>query len=51
VGQEGLNFDYTIKKGISNTRNAVKLMDYIGYPKSIIDGTNNRINKFIEDKK
>ncbi|WP_143315344.1 DNA mismatch repair protein MutS [Clostridium sp. HBUAS56017] len=34
---EGLSFDYKLKEGISNTRNAIKLLDYIGYPKEIIE--------------
>ena len=33
----GLSFDYKIKKGISQTRNAIKLLEYMGYPKEIID--------------
>lgn len=35
---DGLSFDYKLKTGISKTRNAIKLLDYIGYPKEI---TNN----------
>ena len=33
----GLSFDYKIKKGISQTRNAIKLLEYMGYPSEIID--------------
>lgn len=33
----GLKFDYKIKRGVSKSRNAIKLLDYIGYPKEIID--------------
>lgn len=33
----GLKFDYKIKQGISNKKNAIKLLDYIGYPKEIIN--------------
>lgn len=33
--KEGLNFDYKLKKGVSKTRNAIKLLDFIGYPKEI----------------
>lgn len=33
----GLKFDYKIKHGVSKSRNAIKLLDYIGYPKEIID--------------
>ncbi|MGG7177736.1 MutS-related protein [Clostridium paraputrificum] len=34
--KEGLSFDYKLKAGISKTKNAIKLLDYIGYPKEII---------------
>lgn len=34
--KKGLTFDYKIKKGISKTKNAIRLLDYIGYPKEII---------------
>ncbi|MFD3156617.1 MutS family DNA mismatch repair protein [Haloimpatiens sp. FM7330] len=43
VGKEGLEFDYKIKEGISSTRNAVKILEYMGYPKTIIDKINNAI--------
>ena len=32
---KGLSFDYKIKKGISQTRNAIKLLEYMCYPKEI----------------
>lgn len=41
----GLNFDYKIKKGISKTRNAIKLLEYIGYPKEIIQNSYKRIEQ------
>ncbi len=34
--KEGLSFDYKLKKGVSKTRNAIKLLEFIGYPKEII---------------
>ncbi|WP_392486590.1 MutS-related protein [Haloimpatiens sp. FM7315] len=45
VTKEGLNFDYKIKKGVTSTRNAVKILEYIGYPKEIVENINNRIGK------
>jgi DNA mismatch repair ATPase MutS len=33
---DGLSFDYKLKKGISQTRNAIKLLEYMNYPKKII---------------
>lgn len=43
--KNGLSFDYKIKKGISKTRNAIKLLEYMGYPKEIIESS----YKSIED--
>lgn len=40
--KEGLTFDYTIKKGVSNTRNAIKLLRYMGYPNEIVEGAETR---------
>jgi uncharacterized membrane protein YraQ (UPF0718 family) len=47
---EGLKFDYTIKTGVSPTRNAIKLLKYIGYPHEIIEGANDRINRLHSHK-
>lgn len=35
--KQGLAFDYKLKKGVSKTRNAIRLLDYIGYPKEITE--------------
>lgn len=43
VNADGLKFDYHIKSGISPTRNAIKLLKYLGYPEEIIEKTNNKI--------
>ena len=43
VGEHGLEFDYQIKSGISSTRNAIKVLEFMGYPKEIIYKTNQRI--------
>ena len=45
VGEDGLQFDYLIRKGVSPTRNAIKLLKYLGYPDNIIDNTYKRIDK------
>lgn len=47
ISQAGLNFDYKIKEGVSKNRNAVKLMNYLGYPKEIIDKTTVRVSSLI----
>ena len=31
-------FDYKLKRGTSKSRNAIKLLEYIGYPKEITEG-------------
>ena len=33
--KKGLSFDYKLKPGISQSRNAIRLLEYIGYPKEI----------------
>ncbi|WP_298843791.1 MutS-related protein [Clostridium sp.] len=39
---KGLSFDYKIKKGVSQTRNAIKLLEYMHYPKAITDAAYKR---------
>jgi len=41
----GLKFDYKLKKGISKTRNAIKLLEYVGYPKEIIENAYKRVKR------
>ena len=41
----GLSFDYKLKSGILTTRNAIKLLKYIGYPDEIINGAYRSIGK------
>lgn len=43
--KKGLNFDYKLKDGISSTKNAIKLLDYIGYPKEITEKAYERADK------
>jgi DNA mismatch repair ATPase MutS len=38
----GLSFDYKIKRGVSKTRNAIKLLEYMGYPTEIINSSYKR---------
>ena len=37
VGEHGLEFDYTLKPGPSQTRNAIALLRLLGYPEAITD--------------
>ena len=39
---KGLSFDYKLKKGISQTRNAIRLLEYMNYPKTIIENAYKR---------
>jgi len=43
ISKEKMEFDYKIKLGITEVRNAVKLMEYIEYPKELINSINDRI--------
>ena len=44
VCDKGLAFDYKIQPGPSTTRNAIALLDYVGYPKSIVENSYKRIS-------
>ncbi|PKK39976.1 MutS-related protein, family 1 [Clostridiaceae bacterium JG1575] len=37
VDSDGLTFDYRLRSGINETSNAIRILDVIGYPKSITD--------------
>ncbi len=45
VSKEGLSFDYKLHSGSSKTRNAIALLEYAGYPKSIVENATKRIVK------
>ncbi len=40
VSKEGLVFDYRLRHGVSPTRNAIKILDYLGYPEEIVSNSN-----------
>lgn len=44
VNAEGLVFDYLIRQGISSTKNAIKVLEFLGYPSSLIQRINQRID-------
>ena len=48
--KEGLKFDYLMKKGVSPTRNAIKLLKFIGYPEEIIEGANERVTMALKSE-
>lgn len=43
IDDNGLSFDYKIKKGVSPTRNAIRLLEFLKYPTEIIQGAENKI--------
>lgn len=44
----GLSFDYKLKKGISQNKNAIKLLEYMNYPKTITEKAFKRAEKIDE---
>lgn len=43
-----ITFDYTLHNGRSNTRNAIKLLKYMGYNESIVNQAEQRAENFIK---
>lgn len=43
VTKDSLDFDYKIHEGITSTRNAIKILNFINYPHELIDKINKRI--------
>jgi DNA mismatch repair ATPase MutS len=37
MNNKDISFDYKIKKDISTSKNAIKLLDYISFPKEIVN--------------
>ena len=44
VCEKGLSFDYKLHPGPSTTRKAIALLEYVGYPKSIVENASRRAN-------
>ena len=44
VTKESLEFDYKIRRGVTTTRNAIKILEFINYPDEIISKINERID-------
>ena len=51
VTEDGVIFDYKLKKGSSNTRNALKLLKAMNFNKEIVSLSNQVYNNFIETEK
>lgn len=43
VCNDGLTFDYKLHPGRSTTRNAIALLEYVGYPASIVENAKKRL--------
>ena len=43
--ETGLHFDYKLHKGTTTSKNAIALLEYVGYPKSIVDGARLLVEK------
>ncbi len=44
-------FDYCLYEGRTNSRNAIRLLEMLGYEKEIIDGAEEMVMKFLKDGK
>lgn len=42
--ETGLHFDYKIRPGRSATKNAIALLEYVGFPQAIVAGANRRLS-------
>lgn len=51
VTEDGVTFDYKLKKGPSNTRNALKLLKAMNFNKEVLSLSNQVYNNFIETEK
>lgn len=47
IEKNGISFDYSIKEGVSRMRNAVRLMEHLGYPAEIIESINMRVKDLV----
>lgn len=50
VGRDGLYFDYILKEGVTTTRNAIRLLEYMNYPEEIVAAAAAGVNRYLRDK-
>ncbi len=50
ITDDGIHFDYKLKQGPSQTRNAIKLLYYMNFDSQIVEDAETMINKFINSK-
>ena len=48
VEPEGVSFDFKLRHGPANTRNAIRLLGFLGYDESIVHKANESASKFME---
>lgn len=51
ITDDGITFDYLIKPGPSNTTNAVKLLDYMGFDKAVVQSAETGVREFLQTGK
>lgn len=49
VTESGLEFDYLVKDGPSTTRNAIKLLEFLGYPEEITKPAERQVKSMAEN--
>ncbi|WP_312812370.1 MutS-related protein [Sedimentibacter sp.] len=50
ITDDGIHFDYKLKQGPSQTRNAVKLLHYMNFDSQIVEAAETLVDKFINTK-
>lgn len=48
VGEEGLEFDYRLKDGLTTTWNAIRILQHLGFPAEIVDQATAAVEKEIK---
>lgn len=51
VSQDDVKFNYHLNRGRTVTRNAIRLLKLLGYPKTLVDNAENRVSEFGETGK
>lgn len=50
ITDDGIHFDYKLKEGPSQTKNAIKLLHYMNFDSQIVEAAESLVNKFINTK-
>lgn len=51
ITDNDIKFDYKIHRGRAQTRNAIKLLEFMGYDKKLVENANYRAKKFLDSGK